>query len=225
MSKLAVVLMSGGLDSTVCVGLMVQEGYEVAGLHLNYGQRTQERELQAFKDVCDFYGIQRRLVIDTKHLQEIGGSSLTDTAIDVTEADLNSTAIPNSYVPFRNANILAMATSWAEVLQADALTVGAVQEDSSGYPDCREEFFDAFQRTIDTGTAMKKPLRILTPLLHLSKAQIVRTGQELAAPLHLSWSCYANSEVACGRCDSCALRLRGFEQAGCTDIIPYETTS
>ncbi len=213
--------MSGGMDSTVCAAMMLDQGYTVAALHLNYGQRTQERETQAFRDVCDHFHISQRLEIDTQHLQVIGGSSLTDMDMDVAKADLDSDEIPTSYVPFRNANILAMATSWAEVLKADLITIGAVQEDGSGYPDCREEFFRAFEQTIRTGTALDKPLLISTPLLYMTKEEIVKTGIALGAPLHLTWSCYQNSAVACGECDSCALRLRGFERAGHKDPLPY----
>ncbi len=223
MSRTAVILMSGGMDSTVCAAIAIAEGFTPAGMHLNYRQRTAAREGRAFGDVCDFLGIEQRLVADTAHLSAIGGSSLTDTAIPVNEADPDATAIPSSYVPFRNANILAMAVAWAEVLQAGALFIGAVEEDSSGYPDCRKEFFAAFQQTIDTGTRPETDIRIHTPLIALSKADIVRRGIELGAPLHLSWSCYQNSERACGRCDSCNLRLRGFREAGRRDPLAYES--
>lgn len=222
--KLAVVLMSGGMDSTVCVAIAHASGYEPAGLHLNYGQRTQIRELRAFHDVADYYGITKRLVVDVSHLASIGGSSLTDTALEVTAADLTGSGIPTSYVPFRNANILAIATSWAEVLSAHALYIGAVEEDGSGYPDCRKEFFDAFQRVINTGTKPGSDIRIHTPIIDLYKKDIVLRGAELNAPLHLTWSCYKNNDIACGECDSCALRLRGFRLAGIEDPIPYRIT-
>lgn len=219
----AVVLMSGGMDSAVTCALAIADGYDVAALHVNYGQRTQARELQAFNDVCDFYGIgsSRRLVVDISHLAAIGGSSLTDKTIDVTPAALDSSSIPSSYVPFRNANILAIATSWAEVLGAQALYIGAVEEDSSGYPDCRDVFFRAFEQVIATGTKPGTDMRIITPVINMSKADIVRTGTRMNAPLHLTWSCYSSNELACGICDSCALRLRGFEGAGMTDPILY----
>lgn len=218
---IAVVLMSGGMDSTVCAAIAHAEGYELAGLHLNYGQRTQAAELRAFYSVCDFYGVVRRLVVDVTHLAAIGGSSLTDMTIDVASADLANTSIPTSYVPFRNANILAIATSWAEVLGARALFIGAVEEDGSGYPDCRQEFFDAFQRVIDTGTRPDTSIRIYTPIIRLSKKDIVLRGTALGAPLNRTWSCYSNNDTACGECDSCALRLRGFSQAGISDPLPY----
>jgi 7-cyano-7-deazaguanine synthase len=215
--------MSGGMDSAVCAAIARSEGYEIAALHLNYGQRTQARELQAFHDVADFYGVTKRLVVDVSHFAVIGGSSLTDASIAVSEADLTTTTIPTSYVPFRNANILSIAVSWAEVLGAAALYIGAVEEDSSGYPDCRQEFYDAFQRVIDTGTKPETRIRIVTPVITFSKQQIVQTGTELGAPLHLTWSCYQREDVACGVCDSCALRLRGFQQAGLEDPIAYAT--
>jgi 7-cyano-7-deazaguanine synthase len=237
---LAVILLSGGMDSTVCAALARSAGYRLAALHLNYGQRTQARELKAFHDVSDFYGIDQRLVIDVSHFAAIGGSSLTDASMQVTtvsEATLPSarpsskerlleqqpSAIPTSYVPFRNANILAMAVSWAEVLGAQALYIGAVEEDSSGYPDCRKEFYDAFQRVIDLGTKPETRITLVTPVIMLSKRAIVECGVESGAPLHLSWSCYQREDSACGVCDSCALRLRGFQQAGVDDPIPYIT--
>lgn len=222
-TSVAVVLMSGGMDSCVTCAYALAAGHDVAALHVNYGQRTQERELRAFTDVCDFYGISafRRLVVDISHLAAIGGSSLTDASIDVTPADLASKTIPSSYVPFRNANILAIATSWAEVLGAEALYIGAVEEDSSGYPDCRDVFFRAFESVIATGTKPGTNIRIVTPVIHMSKKDIVERGTAMNAPLHLTWSCYSSNEVACGKCDSCALRLRGFEGAGILDAVPY----
>lgn len=223
MKKSAVILVSGGMDSAVTAAIAHAESSEIAFLHISYGQRTESRERQAFNDVADFYDVEKRLDVSIEHLAKIGGSSLTDTAIEVTEADLESKEIPTSYVPFRNANMLAIATSWAEVLGADAIYVGAVAEDSSGYPDCRPEFYEAFQKTIDTGTRPETRIEIKTPIIHLSKAEIVKKGIELKAPLHLTWSCYRNEDLACGTCDSCALRLRGFERAGMIDPIHYFT--
>ncbi|MCX8050596.1 MAG: 7-cyano-7-deazaguanine synthase QueC [Chlorobi bacterium] len=219
----AVVLLSGGMDSLVTLAIVRAEGYDAAALHLNYGQRTQERELRAFTDICDHYGIGDRLVVDVGYLSAIGGSSLTDPRIEVERANLERRGIPSSYVPFRNANILAIATSWAEVLGARAIAIGAVEEDSSGYPDCRQEFFRAFERVIALGTKPDTNISILTPVIHMRKDEIVRRGAELDAPFHLSWSCYQRSDVACGQCDSCALRLRGFQRAGIPDPIPYAT--
>lgn len=217
----AVILVSGGMDSCVTAAIANQESESLAFLHISYGQRTENRERKAFNDIAEFYGVEKRLDISIEHLAKIGGSSLTDKNIAVTEADLQSKEIPASYVPFRNANMLSIATSWAEVLGAGAIYIGAVAEDSSGYPDCRPVFYEAFQKAIDAGTKPETHIQIRTPIIHLSKAEIVKKGIELNAPLHLSWSCYRNEDLACGTCDSCALRLRGFEQAGVKDPIPY----
>lgn len=217
----AVILVSGGMDSCVTAAIANQESESLAFLHISYGQRTENRERKAFNDIAEFYGVEKRLDISIEHLAKIGGSSLTDKDIAVTEADLQSKEIPASYVPFRNANMLSIATSWAEVLGAGAIYIGAVAEDSSGYPDCRPVFYEAFQKAIDAGTKPETHIQIRTPIIHLSKAEIVKKGIELNAPLHLSWSCYRNEDLACGTCDSCALRLRGFEQAGVKDPIPY----
>jgi len=219
--KRAVVLVSGGMDSCVTAAIATQT-YEMAFLHLKYGQRTERRELQAYNDIADFYDVKDRLIVDVKFLKELGGSSLTDSAIEVSNANLDSDKVPSSYVPFRNGNILAIATSYAEVINASKIFIGAVEEDSSGYPDCREDFFIAFQKTINIGTKPETDLQIITPLIRLSKADIVKKGIELKAPLELTWSCYQNEDVACGVCDSCALRLRGFELAGVNDFIKYE---
>ncbi len=219
--NIAVVAVSGGLDSCVTAAIAKQD-YELAFAHFNYGQRTEKRELKAFNDIADFYNVEKRLVIDFTHLSAIGGSSLTDEKIEVSKADLTSKEIPTSYVPFRNANLLSACVSWAEVLGAKAVFIGAVFEDSSGYPDCRPAFFEAFEKMIDLGTKPDTSIKIITPIIYLSKAEIVKKGTELNAPLHLTWSCYQNEDVACGICDSCALRLRGFQQAGIDDPIPYK---
>jgi 7-cyano-7-deazaguanine synthase len=218
---LAICLVSGGMDSCATAAIAFAENAELAFLHVSYGQRTEARERKAYNDIADFYGIEKRLDISIEHLAKIGGSSLTDEDIEVTDANLASKEIPASYVPFRNANMLSIAVSWAEVIGAKAIYIGAVAEDSSGYPDCRPEFYEAFQKVIDAGTKPKTQIEIRTPIIHLSKAEIVKKGIELDAPLHLTWSCYRNEELACGTCDSCALRLRGFEQAGVKDPIPY----
>ena len=220
-SKLAVVAVSGGMDSCVTAAIANQE-YRLALIHINYGQRTQTHELNSFNEIADFYSVEKRLVIDLRHFAQIGGSSLTDNSIEVTKADLGSHEIPSSYVPFRNANILSACTSWAEVIGASAIFVGAVYEDASGYPDCRPEFFSAYEKMIDLGTKPETKIKIETPIIHFSKADIVKKGIELGAPLHLTWSCYQSEDAACGVCDSCAFRLRGFEQAGVEDPIPYK---
>jgi 7-cyano-7-deazaguanine synthase len=221
-SKIAVCLVSGGMDSCVTAAIAQKENEEIALLHVSYGQRTEKRELKAFEDIADFYKVEKRLAVSIEYLAKIGGSSLTDKNIEVAKANLKSKEIPTSYVPFRNANMLAIATSWAEVLRANAIYVGAVSEDSSGYPDCRPEFYAAFEKTIEVGTKPDTNIKIKTPIIHLSKAEIVRKAIELNAPLDLSWSCYKNSDLACGTCDSCALRLRGFAGAGAIDPIKYE---
>lgn len=210
------------MDSCVTVAIARAESEELAILHISYGQRTEERERKAFNDIADHYGVEKRLDVSIEYLAKIGGSSLTDKNIVIAEADLNSKEIPTSYVPFRNANMLSIAVSWAEIIGANRIHIGAVAEDSSGYPDCRPEFFEAFQQTINTGTKPDTQIRICTPVIDLSKAEIVKKGTELNAPLQLTWSCYRNEDIACGTCDSCALRLRGFEQAGETDPIFYQ---
>jgi 7-cyano-7-deazaguanine synthase len=217
----AIVLCSGGMDSCVTTAIAAQE-YELALLHLNYGQRTELRELYAFNAIADHYNATLRLVVSMEHLAKIGGSSLTDEMMEVSKANLSRREIPTSYVPFRNANMLSVATSWAEVLGASAIFVGAVEEDSSGYPDCRREFYDTFEKTIDAGTKPSTKINIITPVIHCSKMEIVLRGVALGAPLHLTWSCYQNEDIACGVCDSCALRLRGFQLAGVDDPIAYE---
>ena len=218
--KLAVVLVSGGMDSCVCAA-MARRDYELAFLHVSYGQRTESRERKAFEEIAEFYQITRKLVCRLNHLNQIGGSSLTDLSIPVEPADLNRKQIPSSYVPFRNAHFLSIATSWGEVLGAEALYIGAVAEDSSGYPDCRPEYYQAFNALIRAGTKPETVLRIVTPIIHMKKSEIILIGSKLGAPFHLTWSCYQSAELACGRCDSCALRLRGFQEAGIEDPIPY----
>lgn len=230
-TTLAVVLLSGGMDSCVTCARAIEDGYEVAALHVNYGQRTQERELRSFHAICDHYGITRRLIVDISHLAAIGGSSLTDELISVDDTTLakddarahadTDTAVPTSYVPFRNANILAIATSWAEVLSARSIYIGAVEEDSSGYPDCRDVFFRAFEQVIEMGTKPGFSISIRTPVIHFTKRRIVEEAMRLGAPLEHTWSCYRDNDIACGTCDSCALRLRGFQQAGIVDPIDY----
>lgn len=224
MKPIAVVLISGGLDSCVTASIASQS-HRVAALHVQYGQKTQAREHRAFMAIAKKLQVAFQLVTNLNHLSLIGGSSLTDPNMEVRKADLKSTEVPTSYVPFRNAHMLCIATSWAEVLGAQAIFIGAVEEDSSGYPDCRQPFFDAFQQTIRLGTKPGTEIGIHTPLIDLSKEQIVRRGQDLGAPLELTWSCYQSDEPACGCCDSCALRLRGFYRAGVEDPITYANPS
>ncbi len=219
----AIVLASGGLDSAVCLAEAVTR-YEVALLHINYGQRTEARELKAFHDLAKHYGVEKHLVVDISYLKEIGGSSLVDESMAVeTGLPQAGAGVPSTYVPFRNAHILCVGMSWAEVIGAKALYIGAVEEDGSGYPDCRKEFYDKFAAAADAGTRPDTHVQIITPLITLDKAAIVARAVELEAPLRLTWSCYTEEEVACGQCESCLLRLRGFERAGETDPIPYKT--
>lgn len=221
MTDLSIVLVSGGMDSCVTAAIAARQSDELAFLHISYGQRTEARERKAFNDIADFYKVEKRLDVSIEYLARIGGSSLTDERIEIAPADLESKEIPTSYVPFRNANMLSIAVSWGEVLGAKKIYIGAVAEDSSGYPDCRPEFYEAFQRVIDTGTKPDTHIEIRSPIICLTKAEIVKKGIELEAPLHLTWSCYRNEVVACGTCDSCALRLRGFERANLRDPIFY----
>lgn len=220
-SRLAVCLVSGGMDSCVTAAIANDEADGLAFLHVSYGQRTEQRERRAFEELANHYDVQQRLVVSLEHLAQIGGSSLTDQTIAVASAGLGSPGIPTSYVPFRNAHLLSVATSWAEVIGAGTIYIGAVAEDSSGYPDCRPEFYEAFQLAIDRGTKPETQIKIKTPVIDLKKSEIVKLGQRLKSPFELTWSCYRNSEVACGDCDSCALRLRAFHTAGIADPIPY----
>jgi 7-cyano-7-deazaguanine synthase len=217
---LAVVLASGGMDSCVTTAIAHLD-YRLALLHVAYGQRTEARELRAFHAVADFYGAEHRLVCRLEHLKQIGGSSLTDRSMAVERADLERQNIPSSYVPFRNAHFLSIAVSWGEVLGARKIFIGAVAEDSSGYPDCRPEYYAAFNRVIAAGTKPETQLEIVTPVIGMRKSEIVRRGEELGAPFELTWSCYQADNAACGMCDSCALRLRAFQEAGIEDPIPY----
>ena len=210
------------MDSTLTAAIAARECEGVAALHLNYRHRTERRELRAFNEVCHALGITQRMTVDIEFLRALGGSSLTDNAITVTQANLQTKEIPSSYVPFRNGNFLAIATSWAEVIGAGAIYIGAVEEDSSGYPDCRRSFFDAFERAIDFGTKPDTNIRIVTPVIHLKKSEIVKESLRLGAPIAATWSCYQSEDEACGVCDSCALRLRGFAEAGEEDPIPYQ---
>ena len=213
------VLLSGGMDSCVCATLAARE-YQAAAVHVSYGQRTEEREKKAVSGICDRLGIHDRLMVRNDALRVIGGSALTDLKIEVPKAFEIGREVPVTYVPFRNAHFLAVAVSWAEVLGAEKVYIGAVEQDSSGYPDCRPEYYRAFNEVVRTGTKDGK-IEIVTPLIGLRKSQIVTRGLELGAPLDLTWSCYSREDRACGVCDSCVLRLRAFRDAGAEDSIPY----
>jgi 7-cyano-7-deazaguanine synthase len=218
----AVVLLSGGMDSCVCAAIAAHEhGPEhVAAMHISYGQRTEAREREAFQKISETLAISQRLLIENRSLAQIGGSALTDKNIAVPESGHIGAGIPITYVPFRNAHFLSAAVSWAEVLGAGEIYIGAVSQDSSGYPDCRPEYYDAFNQVIHVGTK-EGGIKIVTPLIALRKAEIIRRGLELGAPLELTWSCYTEEREACGVCDSCVLRLRAFEAAGVKDPLPY----
>ena len=218
-----VVTLSGGMDSTICAALAVRDkgAAHVAALHVSYGQRTEAREQRAFTEICDRLGITRRLMVRNQALSQIGGSALTDSSLAVPNAGPEiGSHVPITYVPFRNAHFLSVAVSWAEVVGACDIYIGAVAQDSSGYPDCRPEYYEAFNRLIQAGTK-EGNIRIQTPLITLKKVEIVQRGMELNAPFELTWSCYSREDRACGICESCALRLRAFEAAGITDPIPY----
>lgn len=218
---LAVVLMSGGLDSCVTAAV-ARQNFELACFHGNYGQRTVERELAAFRAQAGFYRAAHTLEVGLNYLATIGGSSLTDLSVAVPTDEAEPPGIPSTYVPFRNSNLLAAATAWAEVLGAEAIFIGANVLDNPGYPDCRPEYFAAYERLIELGTRPETHIRIHTPLIQLDKAGIIRLGLKLAAPLHLTWSCYQAEEAACGECSSCRLRLKGFATVGVPDPIPYK---
>jgi 7-cyano-7-deazaguanine synthase len=215
----AVVLLSGGMDSCVCAALAARD-YDAAAVHISYGQRTEERERRAFFAICDRLGIHDRLLVRNEALAAIGGSALTDPGIAVPESHSIGKDIPVTYVPFRNAHFLAVAVSWAEVLGAGKVFIGAVEQDSSGYPDCRPAYYQAFNAVVKAGTKEGR-IEIVTPLIHLRKREIVGLGLELGAPFDLTWSCYSREDSACGVCDSCVLRLRAFREAGSADPIPY----
>jgi 7-cyano-7-deazaguanine synthase len=228
----AIVLLSGGMDSCVCAAeALGKHGRSRVGLlHASYGQRTEARELRAFSEIAEFFGVRERLQVRLDYFRAIGGSALTDTSIAVPENELGASgpagsAIPVTYVPFRNAHFLSVAVSWAEATGAGAIYIGAVAEDSSGYPDCRPEYYQAFQELIRRGTRPETKIEIVTPVIHLKKGEIIRRGVELGAPLQLTWSCYQGEELACGTCDSCLLRLRAFAEAGVRDPIAYRTES
>lgn len=227
-SRKAVVLLSGGMDSCVSTAIARERHGtgNIALLHAGYGQRTQRRERRAFEEIAEFYGVRQRLIVQLDHFSAIGGSALTDERIAVPENELGATgpqgsAVPVTYVPFRNAHFLSVAVSWAEVIGAGAIYIGAVAEDSSGYPDCRPEYYKIFQELIRVGTRPETQIEMITPVITMKKSEIIRRGLELGAPLHLTWSCYQEEEMACSTCDSCLLRLRAFAEAAVADPIPY----
>jgi 7-cyano-7-deazaguanine synthase len=231
-STKAIVLLSGGMDSCVIAAIAheLHGSGGIALVHASYGQRTEQRERRAFQEIADFYNVRQRLVVRLDHFRQIGGSALTDERIAVPERnpgadDSSSRTIPVTYVPFRNAHFLSVAVSWAEAIGAQSIYIGAVSEDSSGYPDCRPEYYRVFQELIRVGTRPETQIEMVTPVIEMKKNEIVRRGIALGAPLHLTWSCYQSEDVACGACDSCLLRLRAFAEAGEPDPIPYRVTA
>ena len=218
--KKAVVILSGGMDSTTALFIAKKE-YKIIPLHFNYGQRTEKRELKAFNDICDYLDLKNRYIINLPFFKQIGASALVDENLEV-PTDGIKPGIPITYVPFRNGIFLSIAASIAEKEKASAIFIGVVEEDSSGYPDCRKIFINHMQNAINTGTKPETKVEIKTPLIHLKKEDIVKKAIEVGVPLELTWSCYKNEELACGVCDSCRLRLKGFKKAGIEDKIPYK---
>ena len=218
----AVVLISGGMDSLVVAAQANFLGYDIAAMHVNYGQRTWQKELLAFRRICSHYSIERKLEADASFLAHVGGSSLTDSSIPVENADFDALEVPTSYVPFRNANFLSMAVSWSEVIGANKIFIGAVEEDAAGYPDCRKVFYEAYNKVIHLGSKPDTAIEIQTPLIEMRKSEIVKKGINLDVPFQYSWSCYKSEGKACGVCDSCARRLRAFQQVGFPDPIDYD---
>ncbi|MDD4855087.1 MAG: 7-cyano-7-deazaguanine synthase QueC [Sulfuricurvum sp.] len=220
MTKKALCIMSGGMDSTLVAYIMRSRGYEIIALHFNYGQRTVSKELESYRAICDDLGVSQKYEIDLDFFKTIGASALTDHSIDVPTTGVKE-GVPITYVPFRNGIFLSIATAIAEKEGCEVIAIGVVEEDSSGYPDCRDTFIQSFQHTANLGTKETTYLTIEMPLVHLQKSQIVQESLKLGAPLHLTWSCYQSEEKACGVCDSCRLRLRGFKRAGINDPIEY----
>jgi len=219
--KKAIVILSGGMDSTTATFIAKKEGYEIIPLHFNYGQRTERKELESFNKICDYLNLKNRYIIDIPFFKQIGASALVDENIEV-PTDGIKPGIPITYVPFRNGIFLSIAAAIAEKEGAEAIYIGVVEEDSSGYPDCREDFIKKMQDAINAGTKPKTKIEIKTPLIHLKKEDIVKKAIEVGVPLELTWSCYKEEVEACGVCDSCRLRLKGFEKAGIEDKIPYK---
>ena len=219
--KKAVCILSGGMDSTLSSYMAKQQGYEIIAVHFNYGQRTEHKELEAFRNICTLLNVKEKYEINIPFFTQIGASALTDTSIDVPTGGVEA-GVPITYVPFRNGIFLSIATAIAEKHEAEALFIGVVQEDSSGYPDCTDSFISKMESAMNQGTKEETKLEIITPLVHMTKEQIVKKAIELDVKLEYTWSCYKNENKACGVCDSCRLRLNGFKLAGVTDPIEYE---
>ncbi len=223
--KQSIVLVSGGMDSLVTAAIAKRDSDRVYFLHANYGQRTERKEKELFEKLCEHFQPGGAKSVDISYLADIGGSALTDPSIEVKDFSPGADGIPDTYVPFRNAHLVCIAVSWAEVIGVDSIYIGAVEEDSSGYPDCREEFYRNLGMAIESGTKDNTHIRIVTPVIHKTKSEIVRLGVELAVPFELSWSCYRDNDIACGTCDSCHLRLKAFREASMKDPIEYRKPS
>ncbi len=221
MKKKAICIISGGMDSALSAKLAQLEGYDIIALHFNYGQRTQKRELKAFRQIANYLDVKKSYEIDLDFFKTIGASALTDMSLDIPTDGIGE-GIPITYVPFRNGIFLSIASSIAEKHGADAIFIGVVEEDSSGYPDCRDSYIVAMERAINLGTKDETDIKIKMPLVHLKKSQIVKKALELGVPLELTWSCYQSEDLACGVCDSCRLRLKGFREANSRDLIKYK---
>lgn len=219
--KKAVCIMSGGMDSTLCAVMAKRAGYDVVALHFDYGQRTMKREKRAFDEICERLGVVKKINLDVSFIAQIGGNSLTDASLQIRK-DGVSKDVPNTYVPFRNGVFISIAAALAEKEAAQAIYIGVVEEDSSGYPDCKESFIKSINEAINLGTSAEFSCEIITPLVNLSKADIVSKSLELGSPIELTWSCYESEDEACGLCDSCRLRLNGFKKANAVDKIPYK---
>ncbi len=219
----AIVLVSGGMDSLITAAIAKQECDEVYFLHLNYGQKTEVRELRSFRKMKEFFKPKDVLIVEVSYLKDIGGSSLTDENMEIQDFD-GSDEVPTSYVPFRNAHLITIATSWAEVIGANRIYIGAVEEDSSGYPDCCENFYKAMEKAVDLGTKDETKIEIITPIIHKKKSEIIKLVTNLCFPLKLNLSCYKNNDISCGKCDSCVLRINAFKASGIKVPIPYEIT-
>lgn len=220
--KKAVVILSGGMDSTLSSYIAKNSGYELIAVHFNYGQRTQDRELKAFRDICNELNVLEKYEIDIPFFKQLGANALTDSSIDVPTGGVEKGIVPITYVPFRNGIFLSIASAIAEKEDASAMYIGVVEEDSSGYPDCSDNFIDKMQNAINEGTKEETNIKIISPLVHLSKAQIVEESMKLNVAMHLTWSCYKEEDQACGVCDSCRLRLNGFKLANIADPIKYK---
>ncbi len=216
----AISLLSGGMDSLVSLAIALKD-YEVYPLHVNYRHRTEKKEFESFEKITRHYGLKKKLIADIDYLRKIGGSSLTDLSIKPESGAPVENVIPSSYVPFRNTHLLSIAVSYAEVIDAQVIFIGVVENDSSGYPDCRKDYIEQFNRLIMYGSKKNSKIKVNAPLIEMKKEEIIRKGIELNVPFEHTWSCYTENDLACGECQSCYLRLKAFEEAGISDPVKY----